>query len=419
MTHRIRTECRFLMPSSAFWDHSAVKMTSKFRLTVCRVSVLLIFVTLPPIAYSADRDVSRHGPFRQENDLQDQLEQRRSVTVKSVPLRDLLLDLQSETGICIFLDRRIDPSSRMSLNTPLVRTDELLRMIAKELPEAGVSIGYDLVYVGPRNCTKRFRTLVECNRATIRSSHRAFLKETYSNLALKSELRWDDLASPRDIVSRLTADVGLAFTNPQDIPHDLWPGGQLPSLSFVESVTLLLLQFDLTFEVQPEGNTCRVVEIPDDILIEKRHSIPREKRESARSIVETRLPELSARWTKTEVRFRGTVEEHEQVAELLRRRSENDHADADESLKTRLLTLSIPAGVTYRQVIAQLQQAGIRIRDEAGLGEKLDTAVTVNLRRLPGERFFSQLFQMLPVTVDVLDDEVVLRTQDDEKSNRH
>ncbi len=189
----------------------------------------------------------------------------------------------------------------------------------------------------------------------------------------------------------------------------------MPRLSFVEAATVLLIQFDRTIEIQPESSTCSVVEIPADVAIKKQHSIPRQMRNSARTVVEAQLPELDARWAKTNVQLRGTLEEHEQLAALLRPPSDGDGPFPTESLKSRVLTLSIPDGLTYRQVIAQLQQSGVRIRDEASLGAKLDVAVSMELKSLAGDVFFVRLFQELPVVVEVLDDEVVLHAPADQE----
>jgi len=405
MMGRFRTECRFLKPSSAIWNNSTVKMTSKVSFVLRRVCVLLIFVALAAHGLAGSFD----DEFRQGDKLQEQLVHRRSISVESVLLRDLLRDIQAQSGICVILDRCVDPSTRMSLTTPLVRTDKLLRLVSEELPDAGVSISRELVYFGPRNRSELLRTLVEQNRAAVRDSSREYSRETYSALTARTKLRWPDLTTPRDVVTRLATDVGLELTNPQAIPHDLWESGRLPRLSFVEAATLLLIQFDLTVEIQPEANTCAIVEIPGDVVIKKQHLIPRQMRESARSLIEARMPGLAARWTRTKVEFRGTIEEHEQVTALFKSQSEDQTAMRTESLKTRVLTLLIPNGLTYRQVIAQLQQSGVKIRDEAALGAELDAEVSVQLKNLVGEQFFTSLFRKLPVSVEVLDDEVVLR----------
>lgn len=388
---------------------------SKGVIVLRRVCVLMVVVMPVRATIFADDTGNTMDAFRQGDDLLEQLARRRSIAVESVVLKDLVNDLEAESGICIVLDRRIDPSIRLAITTPLVRTDELLQLVVRELPGAGVSVGPELIYLGPRDCSEQFRTLMEQNRAAVRESRRDYFSETYSAMAARLELQWSDLTSPRDIVTKLANSVGLEWTNPKELRHDLWMAGSLPRLSFVEAATLLLIQFDMTLEIQPKSNTFSVVELPADVAIEKQHTIPRQMRDSARSVIEDRLPELVARWTRTRLRFRGTVEEHELVASLLKTQPADERQADDESLKTRLLTLSIPDGATYRQVIVQLKSSGVTIRDEANLGASLDATVSMELQRLPGEQFFDRLFRDLPVIVEVQGNEVILHARHDEE----
>ena len=58
-----------------------------------------------------------------------------------------------------------------------------------------------------------------------------------------------------DIACRTTR---LARCEAERIPHDLWPAGNLPELSLAEQLTVLLIGFDLTFELRPEDRRLRL-----------------------------------------------------------------------------------------------------------------------------------------------------------------
>ncbi len=149
MKSGFRTEYHFLKPSSAIRNVSAVKMIVKVGIVLRGVCVLLLLVRLGS-AHAADSVKSRNDSFCQGSNLLESLARRRSIAVESISLRELLNDIQAEFGICLILDRRIDPSTRMVVTTPLVRTDQLLQSISDELPDCGVSVGRELVYFGPR-----------------------------------------------------------------------------------------------------------------------------------------------------------------------------------------------------------------------------------------------------------------------------
>jgi hypothetical protein len=53
--------------------------------------------------------------------------------------------------------------------------------------------------------------------------------------------------------------AGWRLANADAIPHDLWSAGELPGLTFAEQLTVLLIGFDLTFEVRPKDRIIQLV----------------------------------------------------------------------------------------------------------------------------------------------------------------
>jgi len=53
-------------------------------------------------------------------------------------------------------------------------------------------------------------------------------------------------------------------TNPEEILHDLWPAGALPPMTVVDRLTLVLFQFDQTFELSESGKV-KIMPIPDSV----------------------------------------------------------------------------------------------------------------------------------------------------------
>ena len=52
---------------------------------------------------------------------------------------------------------------------------------------------------------------------------------------------------------------GWRVANAEAIAHDLWSAGELPELTFAEQLTVLLIGFDLSFELRPNDRSIEIV----------------------------------------------------------------------------------------------------------------------------------------------------------------
>ena len=241
------------------------------------------------------------------------LEIRQEVNVQEIQLREVLLRLQEQSGICIVVDRRIDPSQRLTLSTGRLSTDEVLRRLAAEIPNAGFSVNRAFVYIGPVATSQRLRTLCESQRSMIFDHRRQFDREIYRKLSGVRSLVWDELTSPRDIFFSLAADADLTVVNPDAVPYDLWHAGRVPAMPFAESATMLLCQFDLTFVIDAASAELTIVPMPEVVLLERRHRVLRRHRAAAERYLAENLPELDVKWERSGVRVRATWEEHKAI----------------------------------------------------------------------------------------------------------
>lgn len=343
------------------------------------------------------------------------LQSRRALTVQAIPLRQLLADLQVQTGICIVLDRRIDPSQRLTMNVELSSTLELLQAVAEQIPDAGFSVNRSFVYIAPSVAARRLRTLCEQNRTAVLEVRRQLDPEVYGRLSARMDVLWEELARPRDVIQRAAESQGLQVTNPEVVPADLWHAGRLAAMSFSEAATLLLNQFDLTFRLDAADAALQIVAVPESVVIEQRHSVPRRRRGQVELQLKEQFSDIVMRWERASVYVQATWEQHQQIAALVSGSGSSDDGTPTESLKTRLFTLTLPDGITWRNLIRQLQESGVSIRIEGSIEGELDNTVSVSLNRLPGREFFPRLFADLSVTVDVRDSEVVLRAKNPDR----
>ena len=80
-------------------------------------------------------------------------------------------------------------------------------------------------------------------------------------------MAWDDLATPRELVTKLAAENGVELAGLELVPHDLWAAADLPPLLWTDRLTLLAIQFDLTFAISADGTAVRLTALPDRLAV--------------------------------------------------------------------------------------------------------------------------------------------------------
>jgi hypothetical protein len=80
-----------------------------------------------------------------------------------------------------------------------------------------------------------------------------------ASLSQKQRTEWPRLADPRGVITSVVEHRGWRVANAEAIAHDLWPAGELPELTFAEQLTVLLIGFDLSFELRPNDRSIDIV----------------------------------------------------------------------------------------------------------------------------------------------------------------
>jgi hypothetical protein len=196
---------------------------------------------------------------------QDAGQVRRSVAIhwQRVPLRDALARLERAFDATIFLDRRVDPNGRVSLNIEASNIEDALTPIAAERG-LGISRIGPLVYLGPRRAAEQLPGVAAArmeDAASLPGRLGAALRRT-------TQLTWPRLTEPRRLVTSLLEDAGWNDIEAEKLPHDLWSAGRLPELALAEQLTVLLIGFDLTFEIRPKTFTIVIVPLEKNAAIQ-------------------------------------------------------------------------------------------------------------------------------------------------------
>jgi hypothetical protein len=181
---------------------------------------------------------------------------QRTATIhwQRVPLRDALARLHTLFDDAVFVDRRIDPSMRVSLDIEAGSAEEVVAGIAAGR-ELGVARLGTLVYLGPSGAADQLRAI-----SAARSQEVGRLpSDLRASLTQKQPTDWPRLGEPRGLITSIVEHRGWRLTNADAIPHDLWSAGELPGLTLAEQLTVLLVGFDLTFELRPNERSIEIV----------------------------------------------------------------------------------------------------------------------------------------------------------------
>ncbi len=176
------------------------------------------------------------------------------------PLRRAVTQLCAGQGVAVLIDRRVDPEQGLQLRAAGVPLEEVLLRVA-EAKGLGLALLGPVVYLGPPHAAALVRPLSQ-----VRSAEAKRLPAEASNALLRLDrLQWDDFATPRALLGQLARSGGLAVAGLDRVPHDLWAAADLAPLSLVDRLTLIAIQFDLTFEIAPDGASVALVPIPDEL----------------------------------------------------------------------------------------------------------------------------------------------------------
>lgn len=228
-----------------------------------------------------------------------------------VPLRQGLSRLGEVQGVPIFLDRRVDPDQRLTLSLDAPSLRHALEALAEKLA-LGVSYFEPIVYLGPPAAASRLRTLAALRRDEFPPQDR--------RRNLRKPPAWPALSAPREILRDLCVEAGLSLKNLEEIPHDLWPEVRLPAMPWTDRMTLVLIGFDRTFQVDPTSNSVAFVPITGEPTLTRRLPLPEGL--SSGDILAQRwqqfVPDVRAEIAGNEMIAEGPLESLERLADILR-----------------------------------------------------------------------------------------------------
>ncbi len=272
------------------------------------------------------------------------------VTLAGSPLRDGLYRFGRSQGVAVLLDRRIDPGQELGVTLSQVPLEQALRTIA-EAGNMGVTQLGPVFYFGPVSATIRLRTLAAMKREELQELPRAVAMR----LVQSRGWRWDDLATPRDLLIALAQEGQFELEGLEGVPHDLWAGADLPPLALLDRLTMVAIQFDLTFSVSPDGATVRLVPTPSEVSVVRRYPAGGQPAATAAKLAEL-APDAHIRISGGGIFVKGTVEVHERIlaARTSVRADRKPAPGAGPTRIERIAVQHIPVGAVLERIASQL-----------------------------------------------------------------
>ena len=217
-------------------------------------------------AYSQDRPSARVDSGERTG---TRAVQTATIHWQGVPLRDAVGRLEKLFDEATFLDRRVDPTERVSLDIKASSVEQVLTPIAAEQGWGVCRLG-DIVYLGPADVARQLSGVAAARMEDIAKLPRS-QRTTFSR---KLSLTWPRLTEPRALVTELVEKNGWRVAGAERIPHDLWSAGELSALTLGEQLTALLIGFDLTFEIRLAERTVRIVTLKRSASPARADSLP-------------------------------------------------------------------------------------------------------------------------------------------------
>lgn len=183
-------------------------------------------------------------------------------TWKALPIRVVVEQLSGLAGRPVVLDRRLDPTTPITLVVEGEPCNDVLAAIATRGGGKAIVLASTIRIVPP---TEAGRCLAaEPTRQREISRLPAAQREP---LTRKADCRWPAGSRPAEIVAGWADEAGIVVDGLDRIPHDHFPAADLPPLSLADRLDLILAHFNLRVAwsrghsgSRPQGS---IVSLPD------------------------------------------------------------------------------------------------------------------------------------------------------------
>jgi hypothetical protein len=324
--------------------------------------------------------------YRGNAGVKAQLRQTVSIAWTEVPLRQALDNLSQVYSVPVLIDRRVDPGKKLTLTLKDIPLSQIFGEIATT-----ARIGYcqfgPLAYFGPSQVTSRLRTVAAMRREELRKLPSAVARKFLQ----AKRMKWDDFAMPRELLDKLSAESRIEFDGLQRVGHDLWAATNIPPMSLVDRITILVGQFGLTFKVSKDGKQVALVDFPSQpALVRSYPGGPSAAKTVARWAA--LVPNAKIKAVGEKIYVKGLLEEHEAITSPrrpLKRPTTKPTPDISLVRIDKLTVDGIPLGKLLQALADRLKlQLKMDRRAIKAAGVSLDRNVSLKVEKVGVDELF-------------------------------
>lgn len=365
--------------------------------------LVLLSVALSLAAADSEFVVDTDRPIPEllvDAEFESELDLAISATWDNVGLRDIARRISDNRQISILLDRRLDPSREVPFEVNNETVLDVLQQIAAKV-SARCSVVSSTVYLGPPESAARLRTLIALRTGELFDKSLMVPPGRRFELDARQTLHWNDLDRPADLIRTIAKAYELEVEGLEEVAHDLWAGATLPAVSAVEALSMILIQFDLTFGWTEGAAGIRIVPVPEEVYLERTYSTRGMPPAKAAEKLAARVPDLQIEPQRDKLLVRGTLEQQEAVDRLLnpkRRTAATDEPDGPVPLSQQEFTLRVQA-VRARALFRKLEESGVELEYDAdeldAAGVNLDQRIDMDVTKVTADEFFQAICEPL------------------------
>ncbi len=292
-----------------------VGWSSSARPTASSLAVLVAAILL---ALATPASAEEPIQFLTHAKLRSTLQEPLSASWDNMDLRTIVGRIETAKQVAIVIDRRIDPSRIRFANASNEPLAVFVERLAAESSAHSTLVG-NVVYIGPIVPSGKLLTLAAIRTKELFDKEERIPDGRRIDLTRAETIRWEDLERPADILRKIAETYELTIGGLEQIPHDLWAGATLPEAGAVEALSLVLVQFDLTFAWTDRGRGIRLEPVPEVVALERAYDAPRgTSAAAALKRWKEALPDLDGRVEKGKVLITGPSETHDLIDRLRR-----------------------------------------------------------------------------------------------------
>ncbi len=225
-------------------------------------------------------------------------------------LAAVLARIAATQHVEICLDRRVDPQQTIDVKIQDLPLADVLNKLTESRSLGWVELD-NFIYVGPSDSARDLPTLT----AIARNSLAKVSAKDRKPWLTESSVAWPRLSEPRAVLNEWLMSAGIELDNPEAIPHDLWNAKELPSMSLIDRVVLLLAGFDQTCQISNNGKSCKIVPIERPVLLTREYRPGNQMREFVQQLQD--IAGVSINRSGSNIAVTGRVEDHERIKQLL------------------------------------------------------------------------------------------------------